>query len=305
MGVNITHRISSSVTQSVCVDVKDCQFKIGPGLVKARGKDKYKIPVYARILSQSHPVRFQSPPLVMDKFKQIEKKGYGFAIMNFDYRSNQKPIAATKWQVQMSIFDSKVLAWLYQNRKTVWPDEELTMEQVEGRYNGLSKEKKWVKKQPEKKEAENGEKTVALKKGEDGQYWIYSDARGPGADPDDSAQQPPDKKAKIDDSDKMEHEVTGDRLNSEEESKEVIYPAQYTIFPALQGKNFTAQCTGVDGKLVKISSLKEGMEIVSVSDCGLEARKGIVYASLTGHKFAVKQLDVAGHCQIASEMLVP
>jgi hypothetical protein len=118
--------------------------------------------------------------------------------------------------------------------------------------------------------------------------------------------EPPEKKTKVsEESPPIEHDIVGDQVSAAGEPAVMIYPPQYTVFPALKDKNFTAQCVGVDGKAMKISSLKEGMEVVSISDCTLEVRNGLVYPSLTGQRFAVKQLDAALHCQIASEMLVP
>ena len=292
MGVNVTRRLSATTTLSVCVPLKDCAFVIGPDLEKLK-EDKFNLPIEVVFQGSKYPPRFQSPPLTLSKFKQITKLGYGFAVMNFDYKSAINRGAASKWRLHMAGVDSKILAWLVENRKTVWPEVDLTPEQVEERYSGLATQRKWEKPVDAAVPVlpQSGEKNMLLKETEDGKSFTLVEAEA-------ASEEPTPKKRKCADAKADSHDIVGAG-----EGKQVFeYPPQYTIFPALRGKVFTARCTGIDGKPLKINSLQEGAEVVTVADLRLGVRGGRVYASLTGHRFKVKQLDVASHCDIANEM---
>jgi len=85
----------------------------------------------------------------------------------------------------------------------------------------------------------------------------------------------------------------------------VTYPPEFTVFPQIKNKKYTCAAFGVDGNPIKMKEIREGMEVVVLSEISLSVEKGYVTPSVTGVQFHVKQMDLSAKNSIAKEMYKP
>ena len=323
MGLHFNYRGISRAVQPVVCALQHVTYTYSNPQKGAR-KDTYEIPHYAIVDGRKYPMRIQSPPLTLKKFKEVEKKWSSFAIMGFEYKSALYSEAAGQFLAQLMSYDNANLKFLFEKRATIWPDKKelSTMEEVKKLYRGFTSDKIWVKpkerKEEKKEEASEKPSDPLVKevevKEKDGKI-IYepvfpgeSKKRGP---EESDMIEPSRKKRKAD---VIEGEAVGAKAPDAEkvgggeisEDDVRIYPPEFTVFPLIKKKAYMAKLFGPNGEPKTWAGLMEGSEIVSIADCRLiQGKDGVVTATADGQKFYIKQLEAAQTISIATDIYEP
>lgn len=291
-GIHIACRLPSGGIEYLAYDVQKTVFSYGCGLIQKGNKGRYLIDMFANLPGyRKEPLIIQTPPLVVHTFKEIVKPKYSSAIVALDYHSVTKEAAAVQFLQDMEFLDAKNRSFLLASRRWIWPDEDLTDNQVVERYRGFSSERIWRKPVEDKKEERKKEiqypdllaPAELVKKGDSFEIKEPASKKQCNAD--------------------RETDVVG----GEEEETTFSFPASFTFFPLIRKKKYECLCLDSKKNVLKMSTaLKEGYECVAVCSLNLQLDKEkIVSVNATGMTITVSEVAVKDRYTPATKKYIP
>lgn len=275
-GATFKTRLPTGPTTILSATMNYVKLGIESGPTKTKS-GKQTILLQAKIGGKDYPLRYQTAPFIISGKQELKKKHFKFSIVDFEYKSNLSSASAAKCRTDLELLDTKIIQLLIKHKIAIWPKEDLSNDEVAGKYQGFMKDRLWTPPEhrldnsPQHSVDDSMDEAVIEDPDSENPKLVYE----PGV-------------KKIEKKENRKRKAEEAELEEPSTDKFIIFPPKLRIFPR-SSKAGPCKIIGQDGSPLLLSALSVGLEVVAVFDISLTISDGMVQPSCTGLQFTIKE----------------